>query len=88
MALFRVMTWNVENLFGVGDADGPATEAAFAAKIESLRAVIDAQRPHVLALQEIGREDALATAAAGSHAADAVPAGRDSRTSAGSGWRS
>jgi endonuclease/exonuclease/phosphatase family metal-dependent hydrolase len=59
MALFRVMTWNVENLFGVGDADGPATEAALAAKIESLRAVIDAQRPHVLALQEIGREDAL-----------------------------
>ena len=24
MASFRVMTWNVENLFGVGDADGPA----------------------------------------------------------------
>jgi hypothetical protein len=47
------------NLFGVGDADGPATEAALAAKIESLRAVIDAQRPHVLALQEIGREESL-----------------------------
>jgi endonuclease/exonuclease/phosphatase family metal-dependent hydrolase len=59
MALFRVMTWNVENLFGVGDADGPATEAALAAKIESLKAVIDAERPHVLALQEIGREEAL-----------------------------
>jgi hypothetical protein len=59
MAPFRVMTWNVENLFGVGDTDGPETEAALAAKIESLRAVIDAQRPHVLALQEIGREEAL-----------------------------
>jgi hypothetical protein len=59
MAPLRVMTWNVENLFGVGDADGPATEAALAAKIESLRAAIDAQRPHVLALQEIGREEAL-----------------------------
>jgi endonuclease/exonuclease/phosphatase family metal-dependent hydrolase len=59
VALFRVMTWNVENLFGVGDVDGPATEGALAAKIESLRAVIDAQRPHVLALQEIGREGAL-----------------------------
>ena len=52
MAPLRMMTWNVENLFGAGDADGPATEAALAAKVESLRAVIDAQRPHVLALQD------------------------------------
>jgi hypothetical protein len=59
IALLRVMTWNVENLFAAGDADGPATEAALAAKIESLRAVIDAQRPHVLALQEVGGEGAL-----------------------------
>ena len=40
MAQFRVMTWNVENLFDVGDDDGPKTQAQFAAKIESLRAVI------------------------------------------------
>jgi endonuclease/exonuclease/phosphatase family metal-dependent hydrolase len=59
MAPLRVMTWNVENLFGAGEADGPATEAALAAKIESLRVVIDAQRPHVLALQEVGGEGAL-----------------------------
>ena len=45
MAQFRVMTWNVENLFDVGDDDGPKTQAQFAAKIESLRAVIDAQQP-------------------------------------------
>jgi len=54
------MTWNVENLFDVGDDDGPKTQAQFAAKIESLRAVIDAQRPHVLTLQEVGSESALA----------------------------
>jgi hypothetical protein len=29
------------------------------AKIESLRAVIDAQQPHVLTLQEVGSESAL-----------------------------
>ena len=59
MGQFRVMTWNVENLFDVGDEDGPETQAQLKAKIESLRAVIDAQRPHVLALQEIGSESAL-----------------------------
>ncbi len=60
MTQLRVMTWNVENLFDVGDDDGPETEAQLAAKIESLRAVIDEQQPHVLALQEIGSESALA----------------------------
>jgi hypothetical protein len=59
MAQFRVITWNVENLFDVGDDDGPKTQAQFGAKIESLRAVIDAQQPHVLALQEAGSECAL-----------------------------
>jgi endonuclease/exonuclease/phosphatase family metal-dependent hydrolase len=54
------MTWNVENLFDVGDDDGPETAAQLTAKIESLRAVIDAQEPHVVALQEIGSENALA----------------------------
>ena len=52
MARFRVMTRNVENLFDVGDDDGPKTQAQFAAKIESLRAVIDAQQPHVLTLAQ------------------------------------
>jgi hypothetical protein len=56
---FRVMTWNVENLFGVGDEDGPDTQAELKAKIESLRSVIDEQQPHVLGLQEIGSEAAL-----------------------------
>jgi hypothetical protein len=51
---FRVMTRNVENLFAVGAEAGPATEAELAAKIESLKAVIDAQRPDLVALQEVG----------------------------------
>ena len=59
MGLLRAMTWNVENLFDVGDDDGPETQGQLAAKIESLRSVIDAQKPHVLALQEIGSESAL-----------------------------
>lgn len=46
MAQFRVMSWNIENLFDVGDDDGPETAAQLNSKIESLRAVIDAQRPH------------------------------------------
>jgi hypothetical protein len=54
------MTWNVENLFDVGAEAGPETQAQLSAKIESLRAVIDAQEPHVVALQEIGSESALA----------------------------
>ena len=48
--------WNVENLFEVGDEDGPDTQAELKAKIESLRSVIDLQKPHVLGLQEIGSE--------------------------------
>ena len=59
MAHLRVMTWNVENLFEVGAEDGPETQAQFSAKIESLRAVIDAEQPHVLTLQEVGSESAL-----------------------------
>jgi hypothetical protein len=30
-APFRVVTWNVENLFEVGDGDGPETQAELAA---------------------------------------------------------
>jgi hypothetical protein len=56
---FRVVTWNVENLFPVGADAGPATEAEFA-KIESLKSVIDAQNPDVVALQEVGGEQVLA----------------------------
>ena len=55
----RVMTWNVQNLFGPGEGDGPTTMAAFDAKLASLASVIDVERPHVLALQEVGTPAAL-----------------------------
>ena len=41
------MSWNGENLFDVGDDDGPDTVAQVDAKIASLAAVIDEQEPHV-----------------------------------------
>lgn len=59
MAELRVMTWNVQNLFEVGEDDGPDTVAEFEAKVASLVAVIDQAQPHVLALQELGPEPAL-----------------------------
>jgi endonuclease/exonuclease/phosphatase family metal-dependent hydrolase len=59
MAQFRVMSWNVQNLFAAGTPDGPPTEAAFDAKLASLAEVIDAQQPDVLALQEVGPAEVL-----------------------------
>ena len=78
------MSWNVENLFDVGAEDGPETQAQLTAKVESLRAVIDVQRPHVLALQEVGSENALARLRAAStlampYRAVAAPDARGSR---------
>jgi len=60
MAEFRMMTWNVENLFLTGTGAGPQTQADFDAKLTALAGVIGAQRPDVLALQEVGQPDALA----------------------------
>jgi endonuclease/exonuclease/phosphatase family metal-dependent hydrolase len=54
MALFKVMTWNVENLFGVGSEAGPKTSEEYEGKLKSLADVILALNPDVLALQEIG----------------------------------
>ncbi len=59
MAELRLMTWNVQNLFETAHEDGPDTQQELAAKIESLRAVIDQHNPHVVALQEIGGEQVL-----------------------------
>jgi len=41
----RVMTWNVQNLFEPGSPDGPDDAPTYRAKIASLAAVIDAERP-------------------------------------------
>jgi endonuclease/exonuclease/phosphatase family metal-dependent hydrolase len=59
MVAFRLMTWNVQNLLPVGSTDGPPTQAAMDAKLASLAAVIDAQQPDVLALQEVGPAEVL-----------------------------
>jgi Endonuclease/Exonuclease/phosphatase family len=80
------MTWNVENLFDVGAEAGPDTQAQLAAKLKSLAAVVDAQEPHVVALQEIGSEAALAKLQAEldqpmPHRALANPDDRKSRSS-------
>ena len=58
--MFKVMTWNVENLFKPGAPAGPDTEALYEAKLEGLAATIDGQSPDALALQEIGDPEALA----------------------------
>ena len=54
-----VGTWNLENLFRSGQADGPSTEEAYDTKLEALRRVIDGLHPDVLAVQEVGNLDAL-----------------------------
>ena len=60
MASIRILTWNVQNLFLAGTADGaPDTEAAFDEKVSSLAAVIDAVGPDVACLQEIGPGEVL-----------------------------
>ena len=57
--MFKVMTWNVENLFRPGEDSGPPDQATYEAKLDGLAAMIDAQAPDALALQEIGDPDAL-----------------------------
>jgi endonuclease/exonuclease/phosphatase family metal-dependent hydrolase len=54
MARFKVMTWNVENLFPAGSEFGPKTQAEYDHKLESLAQVILGLDPDVLAIQEIG----------------------------------
>jgi endonuclease/exonuclease/phosphatase family metal-dependent hydrolase len=60
MTAFKVMTWNIENLFGVGAAAGPDTQAQFQQKLQSLASMILALDPDVLAVQEVGDPAALA----------------------------
>lgn len=57
--MFRVMTWNVENLFRPGTPSGPPSQAVFDKKLDGLASVIEAQSPDALAVQEIGDPDAL-----------------------------
>jgi endonuclease/exonuclease/phosphatase family metal-dependent hydrolase len=58
--VFKVMTWNVENLFRPGADGGPDTQAVYQAKLQGLAATINSQAPDALAVQEIGDPAALA----------------------------
>jgi endonuclease/exonuclease/phosphatase family metal-dependent hydrolase len=57
--MFKVMTWNLENLFLPGTASGPKTQALYDAKLQGLASKINAQSPDALSVQEIGDPAAL-----------------------------
>jgi endonuclease/exonuclease/phosphatase family metal-dependent hydrolase len=57
--VFKVMTWNVENLFRPGEAGGPSAASVYDAKLKGLARVINDQQPDALALQEVGDPAAL-----------------------------
>jgi Endonuclease/Exonuclease/phosphatase family len=59
MTEFKVMTWNVENLFRFGSGFGAKTQEDYTQKLLSLAKVILHLDPHVLAIQEIGDVGAL-----------------------------
>ncbi|KYC40242.1 hypothetical protein WA1_27300 [Scytonema hofmannii PCC 7110] len=59
MTLFKVMTWNVENLFRVGNEFGPKTQEEYTQKLKTLSDAILDLDPHVLAVQEIGDLEAF-----------------------------
>ncbi|MEA2574985.1 MAG: hypothetical protein QOH93_2283 [Chloroflexia bacterium] len=56
MVEFSVMTWNVENLFPVGNKFGPTTNAIYKTKQANLAQRITDVNADVIALQEIGSE--------------------------------
>ncbi len=58
MQTLKVMTWNVENLFLPGEDGGAEDEAAFAQKLAGLVETILQLAPDVLAVQEVGSEEA------------------------------
>src|SRR3989442_13982903 len=58
--MFKVMTWNLENLFRPGGPSGPADPDIYKAKLHGLAGTINGQAPDVLAVQEVGDPDALA----------------------------
>jgi hypothetical protein len=47
-------TWNLQNLYRPGSEYGPSDEAAYRAKLLALADTINAVRPDVLAVQEVG----------------------------------
>ena len=57
--MFKVMTWNLENLFRPHSDDGPDSDAVYEAKLNGLAATINAQAPDALSVQEVGDPAAL-----------------------------
>jgi endonuclease/exonuclease/phosphatase family metal-dependent hydrolase len=57
--MFKVMTWNVENLFKAGAPSGPTTAAAYETKLDGLATMLTNEAPDVVGLQEIGDPEAL-----------------------------
>ena len=57
--LVVVATWNLENLFRPNSEFGPKTEAVYDQKLDALAAVIEAMKPDVLAVEEVGDPEAL-----------------------------
>ncbi len=60
VAMVRIGTWNLENLFLPGGQFGPRTDAEYQAKLAALAGVIEAMAPDVLGVQEVGEVAALA----------------------------
>lgn len=57
MTTFKVMTWNLENLFRPDINSGAQAQAKFTQKLNSLANVILELDPDVLAVQEVGGEE-------------------------------
>jgi endonuclease/exonuclease/phosphatase family metal-dependent hydrolase len=56
---FKIMTWNVENLFRPGPAAPQANQQRFQQKLQLLANVINQHAPDVVALQEVGGMEPL-----------------------------
>jgi len=59
MTTFKVITWNVENLFRPAPGTTAADQQRFQNKLTLLVHIINQQNPDVVALQEIGSEEPL-----------------------------
>jgi hypothetical protein len=58
--VFKVMTWNVENLFRPGCGQRPDTKAVYQAKLQGLADMINSQTRDAPSVQGIGDPDAHA----------------------------
>lgn len=59
MSTFKVMTWNVENLFRPPLSAAVEMQQRYREKLQLLAVIISRQAPDIVCLQEIGGEDAL-----------------------------